>query len=298
MIFEQTSQMGDTLFAIPFCPVGDSLNPQPPLPDSLTEEPCIFALDSIFQPSNDSNIGPRQSLFVGHDLPMIHQTFKLRNDYESPSWIFVVLVIIVATICIYVRSYQMTLTNLMKATSNQRDLHHLLRENRFNRASSYLSIAVLFSLTTAFIAFYFLLQNDIVVETQKKFLMSPPILYLLSAAAIFLFFYIRIGLIAFLGNTFENNEATHIYIANSYTFSIIETIVIVPCLFLLFFSHFSSHIYLLPTILLMVLFLYKIIRGMYIILTNANASKFYLFYYLCIIEIIPILLLAKVIISL
>ena len=45
------------------------------------------------------------------------------------------------------------------------------------------------------------------------------------------------------------------------------------------------------------LFVVRLIRGLQLILTFSKTPKFYLFYYLCILEIVPIIIIIKVAIS-
>ena len=70
-----------------------------------------------------------------------------------------------------------------------------------------------------------------------------------------------------------------------------------PFALLLFFSPLSTALAPIALTIVALLMIIRIIRGMIIILSSANDSKFYLFYYLCTVEIVPILIIAKLILS-
>lgn len=260
--------------------------------------PCTFSLDSVLQANMDSTAAPRQSLFTGHELPMDHPTYRPRANTDSNDWIFGVLIVIIAIACIFLKRYQIKFYDLAKSTTSQRDLTHLMRENRFSRASSYFYISLLFSLSIGIFFSYFAFRQHVEQYFSVPMMHYRPILYLMLSASVLVCFALRNGLVKLLGNIFETPESTTIYLANTYTFALMETIVTIPCMFLLYFSHLSPHLYYLPAALILVLFIFRIIRGLQIILTNAKASKLYLFYYICTVEIVPPLIIAKVLFTL
>jgi hypothetical protein len=104
----------------------------------------------------------------------------------------------------------------------------------------------------------------------------------------------------FIGNLFKNSVATSAYLLNSLIFNIITGLILLPVNVFLAFSNpvFSRVLIILSLIMLLI---FNVIRfGRYIIIgvSYSKFSKFYLFLYLCTLEILPILILIKIYISL
>ena len=122
--------------------------------------------------------------------------------------------------------------------------------------------------------------------------------YILLFAVCIAVYYTRNGIIRFIGNAFENSEAVHIYLSSNYIYHLLYGIAATAIAFFIFYTDRvgQTFLYILLAVIAL-LFTARLLRGMQLILTNAKTQKFYLFYYLCILEIVPLIIVSKVVIN-
>ena len=135
-------------------------------------------------------------------------------------------------------------------------------------------------------------------QTLGHFVISlpQPLFFGITLAALIAFILLKNSFIRLLGNIFDDRAATMLYISSNNLFYFIGGLTTTPLLLLLFYISGAQDTLLKTTLIIIaIVFTIRLLRGMQLILTNSKTSKLYLFYYLCILEIIPILVMAKVI---
>ncbi len=117
---------------------------------------------------------------------------------------------------------------------------------------------------------------------------------LIAGIYLFKFLFIR-----FLGWVFNAAEATSTYLFVVFLINKILGIILIPLVFLLAFSNSSvSPIIITVTISLLVLFLiYRFAVSLIIIRRNLNVSPLHFFIYLCAVEVVPLLLIYRLILN-
>ena len=120
--------------------------------------------------------------------------------------------------------------------------------------------------------------------------------YLLLVVVCCTIYFTRNGILRFIGNAFENRESVHIYLSSNYIYHLLYGIVATAFAFFIFYTDYAGQtfLYILYGIIAL-LFIIRFLRGMQLILTYSKTPKLYLFYYLCILEIVPIIVLIKVV---
>lgn len=243
-------------------------------------------LTSVYERADDIRI--YKSLFEGHSLQVEHLDAILRKPVESHDWVFGVILALVLLIFVYLRNYRIPITELVKAAFDSRVSERILRENNLSHRSSMIPIAIIYIGTISLTGYYMISKHTHFIETTDAALLGGIVLvvtivHLLQNALTHLF-----------GASFQCTEATHEYLTNNYLFRMFASIIILPLLLLLFFSPRGTEIFLYTVLATgAVFFILRLIRGAQIILTIPNGSKFYLFYYLCTLELAPLLILAK-----
>lgn len=238
--------------------------------------------DSIHRPREVMDTIYRQSMFKKHSLQVSHNTLQPRENSATPTWIFIVLLLIVGLQCLYFRVRKLKVTNLLKAAGDMRALDRMKRDSNLNH--NYLWIPMGLMMTAPIVL---LLQSMLLPDTG--FLVN-----LLLVATADLLYILRNWLLRLLGNTFENKQGVSLFINSNYVYHQIEGIVIVTLLFPFFYLPGARMIMFYIIVgFLAIAFVVRFLRGMKVFLTLTNNSSFYLFYYLCIVELIPILVLIK-----
>lgn len=233
-----------------------------------------------------------KSLFEGHMLQVEHSEVLVRQTIDNYDWVFGVIIALVIICFLYVRNYRLPLTELIKAAFDSRVRERIARENNLSHKSSRIPMAATYTGVIALTCFYAITQY---VHYE---VMLDAALFGIILLVIVVVHGVQNLLIRLFGSSFQCQEGTEEYIMNNYIFRILTSVVIIPLLLFLFFVESKPEIFLFIILgVYAVLFLIRIVRGAQIILTISNSSKFYLFYYLCTLEIAPILVLFKEITS-
>ncbi len=224
----------------------------------------------------------RQSMFTDHLLQVDHTTLQPRENRSAPTWVFFILLLIVGLQCLYFRIRKLRMLNLLKAAGDIRALDRLKRDSNLNFNYLWLPMGML-------------MVSPIVLLSQSMLLPDTGLLVNLAImAAAELFYILRNRLFRFLGNIFDNKQGVSLYIASNYVYHQLEGIFVVVMLFLFFYLPGAKMVMLyIILVFLIFAFLIRFVRGMKVFLTHPNGSNFYLFYYLCIVEIAPVLVVIK-----
>lgn len=105
-------------------------------------------------------------------------------------------------------------------------------------------------------------------------------------------YFLKIGVVSFTGYVFNTAKITHEYLVNNLIFNIVTGLLLFPAVILSLYVDQPVYMWVALGII-SILLIYRIIRSFMIGLSNTNYSVFYLFLYLCTLEILPLLLLYK-----
>lgn len=237
-----------------------------------------ITLDSLLPAREAQPALQRPSMFRHHALQVEHTEFGERLYTHEPAWVFVSLVVLTALLCLYYRIRKIRPLALMRAAVDDRALDRLVRDCNLNRGVVMVSMGLLLVGALALP----------IVRLLEPF--APWWYYVAVAAGGGLLYVLRNGLMRWLGNVFERKQEVSLYITNNYIYHLLEASVLTAGLFLFIYLPTGSIALSLSLgVLLGVACVMRMIRGAKIILMHPNASDFYLFYYLCIVELIPAL---------
>ena len=118
--------------------------------------------------------------------------------------------------------------------------------------------------------------------------------YLALAVGVGVLYILRNATLRLLGNTFDNRQGMNLYIISNYFFHLTEATVILVLLYPFYYlpGARTPMLYVIVAFIVSA-FLMRFLRSIKVFLTIRNSSNFYLFYYLCTVEIIPILVIIK-----
>lgn len=244
-----------------------------------------FSLEKIFENYQESEPQVVKSMFTGHDLQLTH-TEAIERPHASPdSWIFLVIVAIIILICTYFRRRRIEILDIFQSAINHRSMSRTMREYNLNHYTSQFPIVLFWAGNISLLLYFFI--SDILKQWIP---IHGSIIYLGLFVACTLFYLIRNGLFNFLGQTFRVGEAIDTYIMSNYIYALIESIVLPALLLLIFYGSGISIISTKITIIIIgILYAFRLIRSLNLFLTYTKFSQLHLFYYLCMLEFIPIL---------
>lgn len=237
--------------------------------------------DFIFPPREVQAPVVRKSLFTHTTLPVKHDTLQERTSTVQPAWLFALLIVLCGLLFLYFSRLKLRIPALVQSTVDHRAMERLVRGN--NLVTARLLPMGLFAIATLSTSIYLMAMAHVGITA-----------WLLLTAGLIVAYMLRNQLIRLLGNIFEDSEATTAYITSNYMYHISLAICLTPLLFLQAYAPWSGDtvFYIVAALTLLCLTM-RLIRGLKLFLTLTNSSSFYLFYYLCIVEIIPIILLVN-----
>lgn len=222
----------------------------------------------------------RPSLFAGHSLVPQGRVLAPRTDTATPPWVFPVLLALVAVVTLFYRLRKLRLHDLLTALVDSHAMDRLQRNNSLLHTSQLVPMGLL------------MLGSLALPVHQMAMAKTGFIGYVLLTATLAAAYLLRNGLMRLLGNVFENEGPVGTYITSNYLYHFVLASVILPVLFLLLYLPYGTTalLYVLGGLLALEI-LARLIRGLQLFLTHSSGPRFYLFYYLCLVEIAPFLVL-------
>ncbi len=277
----------------------------PLIPDSVPVRPAEFPTDKLYiskdfpdlihfytstLPSSTTLSTTRASsaFFQVQPFPQKTLTPKVRMEALN-DWILPVLMICFAIIAWIRVSYRSRFTQLVQAFYSKQSMNLLIREGGGAYDLINLSLGFIFICSVALLLFQFLeSRSGPAASGSLHFL-----LFLVLAGSIVLWLVFRLFLVRLLGWTFRTFEITSQYLMSSMTYHFMIGIILLPFLVIIAYTHSDLILYISLGIT-GILFLLKLFRGIVIGLSDTKFSIFYLFFYLCTVEILPILTIIKI----
>jgi hypothetical protein len=185
------------------------------------------------------------------------------------------------------------LKQIFKATYANRTINQLIRDgDLLKERMAFPFIIIYFAIFSLFI-----FQTAHFFVNLKQWTYYSFSFYLKILMGVIVLHYIKQFFAKFIGNLFKNTNTAYIYQLNEFVFKIITGIFLLPAMLFMVFSNaaIASVTTYLSIFLLAVLIIFKNIRAAIIGLSFSKFSHFYLFLYLCILEVLPILIIAKII---
>jgi hypothetical protein len=247
--------------------------------------------DSIFTPVKQAPPEVRKSLFSHHELTVQHNHEIDIHHEGTNGWFLGVIILSIFLLCIYLRRKQIDLLTLLQSAIDHRAMGRMLRDTNLTHAPDQAPIALLMLLPVTLVGYFFLFSHP-------GNMWRDILQYLMVYAASIVIYFTRNGIFRFIGNAFNNGDSVHIYLSSNYIYHLLYTICATALAFFVCYTDSVGKVffYILAGIIAL-LFTIRMIRGLKLILTFSKTPKVYLFYYLCILEIVPIIVITKVIIS-
>lgn len=267
-------------------------NDAPKTKPKQAEETTAF-VDTL--PKQDTVIAevPVVSLFTGHQLKPANQIPVEKTNFY-PGWITVLLLGCVVIITYLRASYPKRFTEFFRAVLDMRFASQLVREEKVlsQRVSVFLSIIFLFSSS----AFLFLVSNhfNLLLFSGEGFLVFGKI-----TGVVFFIFALRILISELTGFVFNAQNEFYFYNFHIFLYNKALGLALLPILICLIYANFFPQAIFIYTgiILFAISYIARLIRGLNIGLTKQGFNKFYLFFYFCTLEILPAMVLAKIILK-
>jgi hypothetical protein len=204
-------------------------------------------------------------------------------------WLTSILLIMVLLVTWMTVRHRKRMEQVFRAAFSYRFVNQLMRDGDLSRELINTVLSIVFIFLTAILLFLTALHSGYIPTYESKYFL----LFVKVLSATGLYFFGRIYLHRVVGVVFKTQVPALEYNVNSFIINHIATIIVLP---LIISVVFTSNTVLLYTSVFIYssLLLYSIIRGSFIGTSIKKFSVFYLFLYLCTLEILPLLVIVKI----
>jgi hypothetical protein len=210
----------------------------------------------------------------------------------QPDWVLAILLLCFLLLAWTQVFYHKRVRQIIRAPFSQRFINQLTRDGNLFRERVSVSLGIVYLL--AFTLFLFEFNSQILRLTIPPF--EGFSLYLLITAITLAILIFKVFLIQLLGSIFRTREITNSYLLNILIFALLSGPML---LFMLVFIAYLNSVILfhICTIIFIITLIFRFLRGYYIGLALTKFSYLFLFVYLCSLEILPLLVLVKILIN-
>lgn len=264
----------------------------------LTDESSLPKVDSLHKYYDFSVYNyitpapePRQfsqttSLFTPHKLKSVHSGPVALNR-PSGDWATIVFILCLIVFAWIQTFYPKRFIQIFRAVAQPHFLNQLEREGNLFKERVRLGLSFIYYCTSSIFIFLVLNAFDIRPSGISSLMLTTAIF-----AGLFLFQLIKLLVIHLTGIIFKTSETARQYQLNSMIFNHIIGILLLPVIILAFYWD-SRDIIFVAIAIASLLLLYRTFRGLLTGLSNSSYNLFYLFLYICTLEILPLIILFK-----
>jgi len=238
--------------------------------------------------SDSTNLfSPDEANYTGTNTYSEYALKTVQLQKENYDWITLTLLSSFILITLSKAIFQRKFNLILKAIYNTRNFNALTKEiNIFNEFQSLL-------LFVAYVLNFSLLIYFIFGTITHKNLAGFNLYDYLMIVFMFLAFNLVKGFVIRLtGAIFKTSGQSLEYLTTNTMFNLVAGIFLLPALIFIFYSGSVELLYI-SLILIVLFYMFRLYKDFFIGISVIKFSKVYLFIYLCILEILPVMLLIK-----
>lgn len=229
-------------------------------------------------------------LFVNHELKEIHNNPQPINR-QHPDWLFYVLLFVLIAFTWLKVFYNKNFRQILGAIGSINATNQIVRDENILVQRASVILTVMFNI----VASVFLYQVSIIFEWPSDYISQGFSRFMIFAVIISCVYSCKFLLLKLTGYIFKIDKPIATYIFNIFLINNILGVFLIPLLISIAFmpTNYATIIFNLSLFIVLFSFVYRLIRGIIIGLSQEVFSIFYLFLYLCTLEIAPLLILIK-----
>ena len=237
-------------------------------------------------PGNQVNLFKSHELIPVHDSPQVHKV-------SNPDWLFLILILVLGVLTYLRVFYRKNFFQIIAACFNNNLTNQIVRDENLLMQRASVMLNITFSIVSASFIYLLSIHYDWSLDGMGTgFIRFVFLAVIVSATYTLKFLVLR--LCAFLFNL-GREMATYTF--NIFIINNLLGLTLIPFLALLLFGNLvnDAALYVIALGLAGVAYLYRIGRGVLVAVSYPGFSPFYLFLYLCALEIAPLLVLVKLV---
>lgn len=239
---------------------------------------------------------PCRSLFEGHQLQVTHGQ-QLRMNNAVPDWIFLLLVLVLSYAAVLIGRARVRLADFCASLFSSRSLEHMQRNHNLTDPMQIVPFALVYVVLLSVVLFYvgeYVFDHTVTALLFRSSLLS----YGVVLVGCLVYYFLRMALVTLLGRVFQYPDTIRQYNFIGALFYSVGVLVLLPFLLLLIYSPSLCVVgFYGSVVVISLVFVMRLVRGIQLVLHETQGDGFYLFLYLCIVEIVPLLILGKVLMT-
>jgi Domain of unknown function (DUF4271) len=233
----------------------------------------------------------QKSVFTSHQLHPVNMKVNEIKPME-PDWVTGLLIFCFMILAWSQVFYYKRIRQIFMAPFSKRFLSQLTREGNLFKERISLALGTVYFLGFSLLLFEF--NEQILKLTIPVF--RGIALYGIITLAIVAVTAVKVSLIQLLGIVFKTRETTYNYLLNLLIFALLSGPLILAFLVFILYLKFPVLLHI-CLILFIVFYLFRFVRSFFIGITLTKFSYLFLFVYLCSLEILPLLVIIKLLLN-
>lgn len=247
-------------------------------------------LDTIVTPKLKMG-KPFKSVFQSHSLKPSNKEPQEKHP-QNIDWISIHFLVLLGFLAWTRVNFHKRLNQIIKSFFAPRYLNQLAREGNIFRERIAIPLLVVYLVSISMLL-YLLIKDfsDFHLEGYTNFKMFSIILF-----AVLVLWIFKNIIVHFIGITFKNRLLTSEFMLINFVFNLMTGLFLFPLIAVSVYSS-STNVLIAALMFWLLIFTYKIIREFFTGLSLIKFSLFNRFLYICTLEILPILILIKLVMS-
>jgi len=267
----------------------DRLPPKRELPIYRFPDADTVSGTAILTPGDFNTL--KEKIFEGHVLKPVSST-PVPLEMRNPDWFTIVLLIIIAGFTWIRVFYFKILNQLISAFFNNNVSNQIVRDENIlvQRASIMLSFVFYLS------ASLFVYQVSVYFKWDYPILATGFTRFLIIALLLAFTYSFKMVLLKGLGELFDLDKPIATYIFNIFLINNIMGLVMIPVVLVIAFvvTGYTGIVIYTGITMVILAFIYRLVRAVWIWNAMPRVSFFYLFLYFCTLEFAPLVIIIKI----
>ena len=247
-----------------------------------------FSVYNFITPQALRQLNQTTSAFEPHSLMPKHST-ALAIERQSSDWITVIFLACLFILAWLQTSYSKRMSQIFQAVAQPHHLNQLERDGNLIKERITIGLGFIYYAMSSI--FVFLITREYFGVPAGVSNLSFTIIVM---AGLFLYQSLKSAIVLASGFIFDTREVARQYQLNLMIFNYLIGVILFPVVIITFYWN-STFLLISGIIIISLLLIYQLFRGILTGITNKTYNLFYLFLYLCTLEILPLLLIYKVI---
>lgn len=258
----------------------------------VSQETSTLGADTVHFSNESAGEIKTVNIWKTHELKPVHDSPQQIQD-SNPDWLFLILIMVLGVLTYLRVFYRKNFFQIIAACFNNNLTNQIVRDENLLMQRASVMLNVTFSIIAAAFIYLVSIHYEWSLDGMGTGFIRFVFLALIVSAAFTLKFLV-LRLCAYL---FNLGREMSTYIFNIFIINNLLGIALIPFVALILFGNMmdTSLLVILAVCVTGIAYLYRIGRGFLIATGYPGFSPFYLFLYLCALEIAPLLVLVKLV---